>query len=76
MELMCCVSMYALQLMSCSYLSILMSSVRWNPRFLLVVENDMTLCPNEREVQFEFCVHLFGRVRRHSVFASFNCNLF
>ena len=36
----------------------------------------MTLCPNEREVQFKFCVHLFGRIRRHSVFSSFNCNLF
>ena len=41
-----------------------------------VVENDMTLCPNEREVQFEFCVHLFGHIRRHSVFSSFNCNIF
>ena len=28
-----------------------------------VVENDMKLCPNEREVQFKFCVHLFGRIR-------------
>ena len=36
----------------------------------------MTLCPNEREVPFKFCVHLFGRTRRHSVFSSFNCNLF
>ena len=36
----------------------------------------MTLCPNEREVQFKFCVHLFGRIRRHSVFSSFNCSLF
>ena len=41
-----------------------------------VVENDMTLCPNEREVQFRFLVHLFGRIGRHSVFSSFNCNLF
>ena len=41
-----------------------------------VVENDMTLCPNEREVQFKFCVHLFVRVRRHSIFSSFNCSLF
>ena len=40
------------------------------------VENDMTLCPNEREVQFKFFVYLFGRIRRHSVFSSFNCNLF
>ena len=38
--------------------------------------DDMTLCPNEREVQFKFCVHLFGRIRRHSIFLSFICNLF
>ena len=44
--------------------------------FFAVVENGMTLCPNEREVQFKFCANLFGRIRRHSVFASFNCNLF
>ena len=36
----------------------------------------MTLCPNEREVQFILCVDLFERIRRHSVFSSFNCNLF
>ena len=54
----------------------LMSSVKWNPRFFAVEVNDMTLCPNEREVQFKFCVHLFGRIRRHSVFSSFYCNLF
>ena len=41
-----------------------------------VVENDMTLCPNEREVQFKLCVHLFGHVRKHSFFSSLNCNLF
>ena len=41
-----------------------------------VVENDMTLFPNEREVQFKFCVHLFGCVKRHSVYSIFNCNLF
>ena len=41
-----------------------------------VVENDMTLFPNEGEVQFKLCVYLFGRIRRHSVFSSFNCNLF
>ena len=35
----------------------------------------MTLCPNEIEVQFIFCVHLFGRIRRHYVFTSFNCNV-
>ena len=53
-----------------------MSSVKWNPRSFVVVENDMTLCPNEGEVQFKFCVHLFGRIGRHSGFSSFNCNLF
>ena len=53
-----------------------MSSVKWNPRFFAVVENDMKLCPNEREVQFNFCVHLLGRIRRHTVFPSFNCNFF
>ena len=53
-----------------------MSSVEWNQRFFAVVENDMTLGPNESDVQFKFCVHLFGRIRRHSVFSSFNCNLF
>ena len=45
--------------MSCTCASILMSSVRRNPRFFPVVENDMTLWPNEREVQLKFCVHLF-----------------
>ena len=35
----------------------------------------MTLCPNEREMQLKFCVHLFGRIRRHSVCSSFNSNL-
>ena len=62
--------------MSCTCASIHMSSVKWNPMFFAVVENDMTLCPNEREVQFKFFVHLFGRIRRHSVFSSFNCNMF
>ena len=62
--------------MSCTCASIHMSSVRWNPRYFAVVENDMTLCQNEREVQFKFCVHLFGRIRRHSVFSSINCSLF
>ena len=27
--------------------------VRWNPRFSAVVENYMTLCPNDGEVQFK-----------------------
>ena len=27
---------------------------KWNPRFFAVVENDMTLRPNEREVQLNF----------------------
>ena len=62
--------------MSCTCASIIMTSVKLNPSFFAVVENDVTLCPNEREVQFKFCVHLFGRIRRHSVFSSFNCNLF
>ena len=36
-----------------------MSSVKWNQRFFAVVENDMTLCPNESEVQFRFlCIYL------------------
>ena len=26
------------------------------------VENDMTLCPSEGDVQFKLCVHLFGRI--------------
>ena len=26
------------------------SHVKWNPRFFAVVENDMTLCTDEREV--------------------------
>ena len=76
MELMRCMSTYALRQMSCACASILMSYVKWNPRFFAVVENDMTLCPNEREVQFKFCEHLFGCIRRHSVFSSFNWNLF
>ena len=36
----------------------------------------MTLCANERKVQFKFFVHLFGRIRRHSIFSSFNRYLF
>ena len=36
----------------------------------------MTLCPNEREVQFKNLVQLFGRIGRHSVFSSFKSNLF
>ena len=28
----------------------------------------MTLRPNKREVQFKFCVHLFGSTRKHSIF--------
>ena len=43
--------------------------------FFAVVENDMTLCPNEREVQIKFCVHLFGHIKRYSVFSLFNCIL-
>ena len=68
MEPMRRMSMFALRHMSCTCASILMSSVKWNHRFFAVVENDMTLCPNEREVQFKFFVQLFGRIRRHSVF--------
>ena len=68
MELMRRMSMYALRHISCTCASILMSYVKWNPTFFSVVENDMTLCPNEREVRLKFCVHLFGRIRRHSVF--------
>ena len=45
-----------------------MSSVILNPWFYAVAENDMTLCPNEREIQHRFCVHLFGCIRRHSFF--------
>ena len=37
---------------------------KMNPRFDAVVENDMTLCPIESEVQFTFCVRLFARIRR------------
>ena len=33
-------------------------------------------CPNESQMQFKFCAHLFGHIRRHSVFLSFNCYLF
>ena len=76
MEIMCSMSMETLRQMSCTCASILMSTVKWNPMFFAVVENDMTLCPNEREVQLKFCLHLFGRIRRHSVFSSFNFNLF
>ena len=75
MELMCRMSTQALRHMSCTCASILMSSVKWNLRLFAVVENDMTLCTNERAVQFKSCAHLFGHIRRHSVFSSFNCNL-
>ena len=44
--------------------------------FCAEVENDMTLSTNEREMQFIFYLHLFGRITRHSFFSSFNCNLF
>ena len=43
-----------------------MSTLKWNQMYFAAVENDMPLCPNEREVQLKFCVHLFGRIR-HSV---------
>ena len=76
MELMRRMSMQTLRHVSCTCASILMSSVKWNPLFIEVVENDMTLCPNEKEVQFKKKLHLFGRRRRHSVFSSFNCYLF
>ena len=76
MELMRRMSMKTLRHMSCTCAKILMSYVKWNPMFFADVENDMTLCPNEREVQFKFYVHLFGRIRRHSVFSSFNRNFF
>ena len=62
--------------MYCKCASILMSSIKWNKRFFSVVENDIALCPNEREVQLKKNFYLFGRIRRHSVFSSFNCNLF
>ena len=43
----------------CTCASILMSFVKWNPRFFAVVKNDMTLCPDEREVQFKsLCIYL------------------
>ena len=61
MELMRRMSMYALRQMSCTCASI---------------RQAMTLRPNEREVKFNFFVHLFLRIRRHSVFASLKCNLF
>ena len=75
MEPMRCMSMQTLPQMSCECASIIMSSVKWDPRFFAVVENDMTLCLNEREVLFKFCVNSFGCIRRHSAFSSFNCNL-
>ena len=67
MEQMRHMSMYTLWQMTCTCVSIVMSSVKWNPRFFAVVENDMTLRPSEREVQFTFSVHLFGHIRRHLV---------
>ena len=45
-----------------------MLSVKWNQRFIAVVENDITLFPNERKAQFKFCVHFFPRMRRNSIF--------
>ena len=69
-------SMHNLRQMSCTCASILMSSGRWNPRIFAAVEDDMTSCSDEREVQFKFCVHLFGRIGRHSAYSSFICNLF
>ena len=51
MELMRRMSVQTLRHISCACASILMSSVKWNLRFFAVVEN-MTLCQNEREVQF------------------------
>ena len=76
MELMRRMSLYALRQMSCTCASTLISSVKWNPRFFAVVENDMILCPNERELQFKFFVHLFECIRGYSIFSPFNCNLF
>ena len=62
--------------MTCTCASILKSSVNWNQRFFAVVENDETLCPNEREMLINFFWHVFGGTRRNSVFSSFNWNLF
>ena len=76
MELMHHMSMYTLWHMSGTCSSIFMSSVKYNPRFFAVVDSDMILCPNERDVQSKFYVHLFGRIRRDSVFSSFNCYCF
>ena len=68
-------SMLSLRHMSCTRASIIMSSVKWNPWIFAVVENDMTFCPNETKMQFRFCVHLFGRMRRNSFFLSFQRKL-
>ena len=76
MELMRRMSKQTLWQMSRTCVSILMSSVKRNPLFLAVVENDMTLCPNERDGPFISCVDSYGRIRRHSILSSFNCNLF
>ena len=76
MEVMRRMLMLSLRLMFCTYSSILISSVKLNPRFFSVEESDMKLCRNEKEVQFKFCLHLFGRIMRHFVSSSFNCNLF
>ena len=54
MELMHRMSMYTLRQMYCTYASILMSYVIWNPRFFAVVENDMTLCPSEKKCSLNF----------------------
>ena len=64
-----CMSMETLRQMSYTCASILMSSLKWNQWFFAVVEYDMTLGPNEWEMQFNIFVHLFGRIRRHSAFS-------
>ena len=45
--------------MTCKCASILKSSVNWNQRFFAVVENDETLCPNEKKCRLLFlCMYL------------------
>ena len=58
MELMRHMSMSAMRQMCIICASVIMSSVKWNPRIFAVMGNDITLCPNEREEHLILCAFI------------------
>ena len=77
-----------MELIHCLYVNVNFAAdvlyIRVNSNVICKIESEV-LCSsrerydivsNEREVQFKSCVQLLGRIRRHSVHKTFNCNLF